>query len=79
MGILKGIFKARDKPKDAISGSRYSFFFGGTTAGKQVNEHTALQMTAVYSCVRILEETVGRQWGRVLNDTFSNISPKTTF
>lgn len=58
MGILKGIFKARDKPKDALGGSRYSFFFGGTSAGKTVNEHTAMQMTAVYSCVRILAETV---------------------
>ena len=58
MGILKGIFKARDKPKDTLGGSRYSFFFGGTTAGKTVNEHTAMQMTAVYSCVRILAETV---------------------
>ncbi len=58
MGILQGIFKARDKPKDALGGSRYSFFFGGTTAGKPVNEHTAMQMTAVYSCVRILSETL---------------------
>ena len=58
MGILQGIFKARDKPKDSLSGSRYSFFFGGTTAGKPVNEHTAMQITAVYSCVRILAETV---------------------
>lgn len=58
MGILQGIFKARDKPKDSLSSSRYSFFFGGTTAGKPVNEHTAMQMTAVYSCVRILAETL---------------------
>ncbi len=58
MGIFRGIFKARDKPKDSLSGSRYSFFFGGTTAGKPVNEHTAMQITAVYSCVRILSETV---------------------
>jgi len=58
VGILQGIFKARDKPKDSLSGSRYSFFFGGTTAGKPVNEHTAMQITAVYSCVRILAETV---------------------
>jgi HK97 family phage portal protein len=58
MGILQGIFKARDKPKDSLSGSRYSFFFGGTTAGKPVNENTAMQMTAVYSCVRILAETL---------------------
>lgn len=26
MGILQGIFKARDKPKDSLGGSRYSFF-----------------------------------------------------
>jgi phage portal protein, HK97 family len=58
MGILQGIFKARDKPKDAISSTPYSFFFGSTSSGKPVNEHTAMQMTAVYSCVRILAETL---------------------
>ncbi len=58
MGLLKSIFKARDKPQDRIAGSNYSFFFGGTTSGKPVNEHTAMQMTAVYSCVRILAEAV---------------------
>lgn len=58
MRILQGIFKARDKPKNALGGSRYSFFFGNTSAGKPVNEHTAMQMTAVYSCVRILSETL---------------------
>ena len=58
MGILQGIFKARDKPKDALGGSRYSFFFGSTSAGKPVNEQTAMQMTAVCSCVRILSETL---------------------
>ena len=58
MGILQSIFRSRDKPKDILGGSRYSFFFGSTTAGKPVNEHTAMQMTAVYSCVRILSETL---------------------
>lgn len=58
MGLFTGIFKARDKPKDSLGVSRYSFLFGGTTAGKPVNEQTAMQMTAVYSCVRILSETV---------------------
>src|SRR5574344_1864234 len=58
MGLFKSIFKARDKPKDSLGGSRYSFFFGSTTAGKPVNEQTAMQMTAVYSCVRILSETI---------------------
>jgi len=41
-----------------LSGSRYSFFFGGTSSGKIVNEMSAMQMTAVYSCVRILSEAV---------------------
>ena len=41
-----------------LGGSRFSFFFGGSTSGKPVNERTALQMTAVYSCVRILSEAV---------------------
>ena len=58
MGLLKNLFKARDKPKNRTPGSSYSFFFGGTTSGKPVNEHTAMQMTAVYSCVRILAEAV---------------------
>lgn len=36
---------SRDKPKNSLNGSRYSFFFGGATAGKPVNENTAMQMT----------------------------------
>ena len=64
MSVFSRLFKVRDKPADglnvqnALNGSRYSFFFGGTTAGKNVNEHSAMQMTAVYSCVRILSEAV---------------------
>ena len=52
------MFKSRDKPQNRTSGSWYSFFFGGSTAGKNVNERSAMQMTAVYSCVRILAEAV---------------------
>lgn len=55
---ILGIRGARDKPKDSYSGSAYSFFFGRSTSGKTVNERTAMQTTAVYSCVRILAETV---------------------
>ena len=58
MSILESLFKFCDKPKNSIGGSRYSFFFGWTGSGKPVNEHTAMQMTAVYSCVRILSETM---------------------
>ena len=58
MGIFSGLFKSRDKPQDRTSGSNYAFFFGGTTSGKAVTERSAMQMTAVYSCVRILSEAV---------------------
>jgi HK97 family phage portal protein len=58
MGILNGLFRARDAPKNRTSGSAYSFFMGGSTSGKRVNERSAMQMTAVYSCVRILSEAV---------------------
>lgn len=60
MGIrdLLGIRSARDKPQNSYSSSAYSFLFGRTTSGKSVNERTAMQTTAVYSCVRILAEAV---------------------
>lgn len=50
--------KSRDKPKNSINGSSFNFLFGGTTSGKPVNERTSMQMTAVYSCVRILSEAI---------------------
>ena len=56
--LLSGLLRSRDKPKDATSGSSYRFFFGGTTSGKAVTERSAMQMTAVYSCVRILSEAI---------------------
>ncbi len=43
---------------DHAIGSGYSFFFGGTTSGRPVTERSAMQMTAVYSCVRILAEAI---------------------
>ena len=58
MNPLRYLFHSRDKPKNYLSSSFYSFFFGSTSSGKPVNETTAMQMTAVYSCVRILSEAV---------------------
>ena len=58
MGIFSGLFRSRDKPQDCTAGSGYAFYFGGTTSGKAVTERSAMQMTAVYSCVRILAEAV---------------------
>ena len=58
MGLFSFLFKARDKPQNRSSGSAYTFYMGGSTSGKQVTERSAMQMTAVYSCVRILSEAV---------------------
>ena len=58
MALFSGLFRSRDKPQNRTVGSTYSFFLGGTTSGKPVTERTAMQMTAVYSCVRILAEAV---------------------
>ena len=58
MGFFSGLFRSRDKPQNRTTGSAYSYFFGGSAAGKRVNERSAMQMTAVYSCVRILAEAV---------------------
>lgn len=58
MKLLEGLFRMRDAPKNRTSGSAYSFFMGNSTSGKRVNERSAMQMTAVYSCVRILSEAV---------------------
>ena len=51
-------FFSRDKPRNSTAGAGYQFFFGGTTAGENVNERSAMQMTAVYACVRVLAEAV---------------------
>lgn len=56
--IFTKLFKSRDKPKNVSVGSAYRFFFGGSTAGKNVTERSSMQMTAVYSCVRVLAEAV---------------------
>ena len=58
MGLFSGIFHARDKPQNATNGSSYRFMLGGSTAGKSVTERSAMQMTAVYACVRILSEAI---------------------
>ena len=60
MGLINKLFKSRDHPKidNRTVGSSYSFYMGGSSAGKNVNERSAMKMTAVYSCVRILAEAV---------------------
>lgn len=56
--ILSRFGKARDKPTNYYTGTDCTFLFGPSTSGKSVNEFTAMQTTAVYSCVRILSEAL---------------------
>ncbi len=58
MSFLSGLFRSRDTPTNSTNGSAYRFLFSGSTAGKPVNERSAMQMTAVYACVRILSESI---------------------
>lgn len=51
-------FRSRDKPQNSINGNQYTFYYGSTTSGKPVTERTAMQITAVNACVRVLSEAV---------------------
>lgn len=51
-------FYSRDKPMNRTVGSSFSFYMGGSSSGKSVTERSAMQMTAVYACVRILSEAI---------------------
>ena len=60
MGIFSGLFRSRDKPKDSYDSPSYSYFFGRTHADKRVNDRTAMQIIAVYACVRVLSEAIAQ-------------------
>lgn len=51
----------RGKPKPVQNhqlSTSYNFLFGPTSSGRPVTERSAMQMTAVYGCVRILAEAI---------------------
>ena len=56
---IKMLFRGRDAPgvRDAVS-SAPGFAFGEAASGKAVNEQTAIQISTVYACVRVLAETI---------------------
>ena len=60
MGLFDfiGRKRARDKPRNSYEGQDFSYLFGRTTSGENVDELKALQTTAVYACVRILAEAI---------------------
>lgn len=51
------MFHARDKPQDAVS-SAPTFYFGTSASGKAVNPSSAIQVSSVYACVRVIAETI---------------------
>ncbi|MDU3187418.1 MAG: phage portal protein [Ligilactobacillus animalis] len=56
MSLFSNLFHTnKASPKNNLS-STMSFLFGSTTAGQNVTERTAMQNTAVYTCVRVLAE-----------------------
>ena len=56
---LRNWLRGRAKPVENHQlSTSYSFLFGPTSAGRPVTERSAMQMTAVYSCVRILAEAI---------------------
>ena len=54
---LAGLFRARDTPKDTVS-SAVTFPFGSSNAGKSVTARSAIQVSVVYACVRVIAETI---------------------
>ena len=51
------LFHPRDKPTDVVSAAPV-FYFGTSGSGKAVNARTAIQMSTVYACVRVIAETI---------------------
>ena len=51
------LFRARDKPHDSVSAAPV-FYFGTSGAGKSVTAQTAIQLSTVYACVRVISEAV---------------------
>jgi len=56
---IKGFF-GRDRPINAWRYSGYPFLFGYSNSGKAVNETTAMQVTGVYACVRVIAESIAQ-------------------
>ena len=58
--IFGKLFRSRDKPRNETEGARFRSYFGMTNSGKIVNARTAMQLSAVYACIRVLSESVAQ-------------------
>ena len=56
--FIRGLFKSREPPQDRYFFSGAPFLFGKSISGQTVNEFSALRVSAVYACVRILAESI---------------------
>lgn len=59
MNFFRRLFYSRDKPRNLFTGGS-TYVFGPSTSGQNVNETTAMQMSAVYACVRIIAEAIAQ-------------------
>lgn len=59
MNFFRRLFYSRDKPRNLFTGGS-TYVFGPSTSGNNVNETTAMQMSAVYACVRIIAEAIAQ-------------------
>lgn len=53
---LQNIFR----PQNRIAGQNYEFFMGTSDSGSTVDERSAMQLSAVYGCVRIISEAIAQ-------------------
>ena len=54
---FSGLFRARDKSQDSVSAAPV-FYFGTSGSGKSVTVQSAIQLSTVYACVRVISETI---------------------
>lgn len=56
MGFFSRLFGT--KVNDSLPGNSYMFRLGSLTSGAMVNQRSAMQISAVYACVRVLAESI---------------------
>ena len=57
MQLFARLFHIRDTPQDSVSAAP-TFYFGTSSAGKSVTAQTALQLSTVYACIRVISESI---------------------
>ena len=53
---FSSLFHAHDKPKNSIS-TALTFYFGTSGSDKSLTAQTAIPLSTVYACVRVIAET----------------------